>query len=273
MDKQPLKWLVLGGALRLYLATSDWGAILANRIEIATPLNSFKRGRKTSVDITFSLLNFFSISVQEGIYLLKQGTNPYDGDMVHEIPLVLWFLVYASEYLKGLLPLLYVLADITTAGVLYKIAKLFVRNKLQQQIKELKLYAKDTEELQYQREDENNLAFLVLMAYLFNPLAIFNCAGLTSTVFSNLFLALALYGLVDYRVLLFFICIVIESHRNLYPIILLAPAALIFNKDKKIKRIVHVVIFFVMLTISLFLINYMLMGESWKFIDGSLGFM
>lgn len=172
-----------------------------------------------------------------------------------------------------MLPLLYILADVTTALVLYKISKLFVRNKLQQQNKELKLYAKDTEELQYQRDDESNIPFLVLMAYLFNPLSIFNCAGLTSTVFSNLFLSLALYGLVDYRVLLFFICIVIESHRNLYPVILLAPAALIFNKDTKIKRIIHVVVFFVMLTISLFSINYMLMGESWNFIDGSLGFM
>lgn len=45
MDKKPLKWLILGGALRYYLATSDWGTILANRVEIATPLNSFKRGK------------------------------------------------------------------------------------------------------------------------------------------------------------------------------------------------------------------------------------
>ncbi|TMW40627.1 hypothetical protein DOY81_014294, partial [Sarcophaga bullata] len=80
MDKRPIKWLILGGALRFYLASSEWGTIFQNRVEIATPLNSFKR-------------------VQEGIYLLKQGTNPYDGDIVHEIPLMLWFLLYASELL------------------------------------------------------------------------------------------------------------------------------------------------------------------------------
>ena len=219
--------------------------------------------------------HFFNLfTVQEGIYLLKQGTNPYDGDIVHEMPLMLWFLLYASELLQGLLPLLYVLADIATAWILYKTSKIFIRKKLQQQTREVKLYAKDTDELQYQQEDKIDIPFLVLMAYLFNPLAIFNCAGLTCTVFSNLFLALALYGLVDYRVLLFFICIAIEFQRNLYPIVLLAPVVLISNQDRNVKRIFHTIALFVLLSIPLFLLNYKIMGkESWNFIDGTLGFM
>lgn len=216
----------------------------------------------------------FYFLVQEGIYLLKQGTNPYDGDMVHEIPLMLWFLLYASELLQGLFPLLYVVVDVSTAWILYKTSKIFVRKKLQQQTRELKLYAKDTKELQYQRIDENNIPFLVLMAYLFNPMAIFNCAGLTSTVFSNLFLSLALYGLVDFRVLLFFICVAIEFQRNLYPVILLAPVVLIFNQGKYVKRIFHTIALFVLLTITLFLLNYKVMESgNWNFIDGTLGFM
>ncbi|KAM7354719.1 phosphatidylinositol glycan anchor biosynthesis class U [Cochliomyia hominivorax] len=255
MDVKPVKWLILGGALRLYLAYSEWGNIFMNRVEIATPLNSFKR-------------------VQEGIYLLKQGTNPYDGDMVHEIPLMLWFLLYASEFLQGLLPLLYVIVDTGTAWILYKTSKIFVRKKLQQQQREMKLYAKDTEELQYQRIDECNIPFLVLMAYLFNPMSIFNCAGLTSTVFSNLFLSLALYGLVDFRVLIFFICVAIEFQRNLYPVVLLAPVVLISKQDKKIKVLYHTIALFISLTIPLFLLNYKIMGkDSWNFIDGTLGFI
>lgn len=222
--------------------------------------------------LVLELIVFFS--VQEGIYMLNQGINPYDGDMVHEIPVVLWFLTFAAEYLKNWISILYVVADIITACVLYKVSQVFVRNKLQHQCKELEHYAKDTEELQYHPDDKSNIPFLVLMAYLFNPLAIFNCVGLTSTVFSNMFLSLALYGLVDYRVLLFFICIVIESHRNLYPVILLAPAALVFNKDKKLKRIFHVSAFYVALSIALLMLNYTLMGKrSWNFIDGTLGFM
>ncbi|TMW41060.1 hypothetical protein DOY81_013860, partial [Sarcophaga bullata] len=93
---------------------------------------------------------------------------------------------------------------IATAWILYKTSKIFVRKKLQQQTREVKLYAKDTEELQFQREDEIDIPFLVLMAYLFNPLAIFNCAGLTCTVFSNLFLALALYSLMVWWIFVFF---------------------------------------------------------------------
>lgn len=206
--------------------------------------------------------------------MLQQGINPYDGDMVHEIPLVLWCLAFASKYLGGLLPLLYVLIDITTACVLYRTAKIFVRNKLQQQKKDVANYAKDTEELQYQTADASNIPYLVLMAYLFNPLSIFNCAGLTSTVFSNLFLSLALYGLVDRRVLLYFLCIVIESQRNLYPVILLAPAVLVFNKDNKLKRALYVIAFYVALSAIMLMLNYMLIGKkSWNFIDGTLGFM
>lgn len=187
---------------------------------------------------------------------------------------MLWFLLYASEFLQGFLPLLYVVVDISTAWILYKTSKIFVRKKLQQQTREIKLYAKDTEELQYQRIDESTIPFLVLMAYLFNPMAIFNCAGLTSTVFSNLFLSLALYGLVDFRVLIFFICVAIEFQRNLYPVVLLAPVVLISKQDKKLKGIFHTIAFFVLLTISLFLLNYKVMGkDNWNFIDGTLGFM
>lgn len=44
MEKHTVKWLILGGTIRMYLAATDWGSILGNRVEIATPLNSFKRG-------------------------------------------------------------------------------------------------------------------------------------------------------------------------------------------------------------------------------------
>ncbi|XP_011291337.2 phosphatidylinositol glycan anchor biosynthesis class U protein [Musca domestica] len=255
MDKHIIKWLILGAAIRLYLCTSEWVHILGNRVEIATPLNSFKR-------------------VNEGVYLLKQGVNPYDGDMVHEIPVVLWFLTFAAEYLKHWLPFLYVLIDICTACVLYKASKVFVRRKLTVQCAELVHYAKDTEELQYHQSDESTIPFLVLMAYLFNPLSIFNSAGLTSTVFSNLLLSLALYGLIDHHLLMFLFAAVIESHRNLYPVILLAPAVLVFNKNGKLKTILHVIVPFIVLSFALFRLNYSLMGdESWNFIDGTLGFI
>lgn len=44
MDRYVIQWLILAGALRLYLVYSDLNIIMANRVEIATPLNSLKRG-------------------------------------------------------------------------------------------------------------------------------------------------------------------------------------------------------------------------------------
>ncbi|XP_061396447.1 phosphatidylinositol glycan anchor biosynthesis class U protein-like [Musca vetustissima] len=89
-----------------------------------------------------------------------------------------------------------------------------------------------------------------------------------------MFLSLALYALVDHHLMLFLFSVVIESHRNLYPVILLAPAVLVFNKSGKVKAILHIALSFVVLSIAMFRLNYALMGDkSWNFIDGTLGFI
>uniref|UniRef100_A0A1A9UMZ6 Phosphatidylinositol glycan anchor biosynthesis class U protein n=1 Tax=Glossina austeni TaxID=7395 RepID=A0A1A9UMZ6_GLOAU len=252
MRRNTLKWLILGGLIRTYLVNSEVGTIMANRVEIATPLNSFKKA-------------------QEGIYLLKHNIDPYAGDMVHEIPLMLWLLWHATNLLQGWLPLLYVMLDLMTAIVLYKASQLFVRKKLSEQSKELEHYAAGTEDLQYQTIDELTMPRCVLLAYLFNPLALFNCAGLTCTIFSNFLLSMALYGLVDRRAMLFSLCVALEAMRNMYPIVLLAPAVLVFGK-KQVKPIVYFLFIFISTCMIICWLNYKIVGN-WRYLDGTLGFI
>ena len=85
MDKNPVKWLILGGALRYYLASSEWGTIFQNRVEIATPLNSFKRGKELKSKVYKKFSNkknvkaiIFIIVVTEFLKLFPQKKKESD---------------------------------------------------------------------------------------------------------------------------------------------------------------------------------------------------
>ena len=70
MDKKPIKWLILGGALRYYLASSEWGTIFQNRVEIATPLNSYKRGKELKSKVYKNFSN--KVNVNAVIFIIVQ---------------------------------------------------------------------------------------------------------------------------------------------------------------------------------------------------------
>ncbi|EDW78127.1 uncharacterized protein Dwil_GK24175 [Drosophila willistoni] len=252
MDAKSFKLLLLGGAVRLYFSRTPLASLIGDRVEFATPLNSYKR-------------------MQEGVFLLEHDIDPYSGDLVHESPLVLkglsWiFLNYASY-----LPLLYILLDLLTAGLLWIMSHWFVKHKLQEQRLERKHYANDTEELQYHNEDNYDIPELVLMAYLFNPLTIMSCIGLTSTVFSNIFLALFFFALVKGYLLPCLILLAFESVRSFYPIVLISPLLLVFAR-RSYWRGFCIGLLFAAACIAIMAANYLVMN-SWNFLDGTLGFI
>lgn len=49
MDSNRYKLLLLGGALRLYFSQTSLASLIGNRVEFATPLNSFKRRKYTDM--------------------------------------------------------------------------------------------------------------------------------------------------------------------------------------------------------------------------------
>lgn len=202
---------------------------------------------------------------------MKHGINPYDGDMVHEVPVMLWLLRVLMESLQSWFLSFYALLDILTALILYRVASIFVQRKLKSQKQGKQVYAADSKDLQYQIEDQLDIPKAVLAVYLFNPMALFNCAGLTTTVFSNFLLSVTLYALVAERRLLFLWLAAFETLRNLYPIVLLAPASLIFAKGR-LHRIGTLISVFAFICVCLSWLNYSIVRD-WNFLDGTLGFM
>ncbi|XP_037957745.1 phosphatidylinositol glycan anchor biosynthesis class U protein [Teleopsis dalmanni] len=253
--KMQMKVLLLfigGGILRYLFSTSRIAKPFIERNEISTPLNAFKR-------------------VQEGIYLHKNGIDPYTGDIVHETPVVLLALGNIVTKAPELVPLLYIFLDLFTAFILYNASKNYIRKKYLEQLEEESKYAPDADELKLHLQDEELIPFYVLLAYLFNPMSVLSCSALTSAVFSNLLLALTLWCLNKHLFLPCLVLLSLETMRNLYPIVLLSPIIMVFANRSKYKAI-GIVLLFGIFFFGVMLLNYSIM-KSWNFLDGTLGFI
>nr|XP_036226499.1 phosphatidylinositol glycan anchor biosynthesis class U protein [Bactrocera oleae] len=252
MEKKFFLLVALGGLTRYYLHSFQW---IGERVEVSTPINSYKR-------------------VQEGIYLYENGIDPYIGDVVHELPIILVLLVRIFSAISSIVPIFYILVDLLTATLLFKLAQKFVRTKLVEQKTEALQFAVGTEELQVQASDMDVIPRCVLLAYLFNPLSLLSCAGLTSTVFSNFLLALVLYFLVQRHLIPCVICLALETMRNLYPLVLIAPVVLVFTQRSKSTTAgaIGVLALFAAACLAITGFNYAII-HSWSFIDATLGFI
>ena len=126
---------VIGFCLRLGLLNSNLFG-LSERPELATPLNSFKR-------------------LKEGVYLEQSGRDPYDGVLFHETPYTLKIFSFLfSNCSETFIKCLFVLADVATAVVLSRVAKLVAFRLVEQQAKNQDEYHKDTfEELCLKKSD------------------------------------------------------------------------------------------------------------------------
>lgn len=104
LDKKFFVTLAFAGLIRYFLITSKYAQVIKNRIEVSTPLNSWKR-------------------VEEGAFLYGSGVDPYVGDVYHENPLVLVGTHFLIEHLSQFIPMLFVLLDLLTGVFLYFMSK------------------------------------------------------------------------------------------------------------------------------------------------------
>lgn len=154
---------IIATAIRYWLFESDHNVILANRIEVSTPLNSWKRGitkfyyklriylkiRRFIYDLCYICITvlfikkvfyknvhtfyiIFRFTVLEGVVLYNEGTNPYVGDMFHETPLILWFFTWIIEHFSiKFINLLFIICDIITSFVLHQTAEMYLQQLVQ----------------------------------------------------------------------------------------------------------------------------------------------
>lgn len=238
--------------IRIVLMQSNLQSAIQDRVEIATPLNSWKK-------------------LKEGIYLFESGVDPYTGDSFHETPLMLLVFRTLIDLFGPFLQVLFILIDLLTAYLLFQTACRYII-ELKQHEEEIR-----SEDVKPQAKisaiDVNETPVLVAYAYLFNPYIVLNCAAQTTTGVSNLLHAGLLYSLVSRRKFTSVLLVALATLQSCYPLLLLVPICLQFYDRENPKTSVASIVISFMLTLgSLFGACHQVTG-SWYFIDSIYWFI
>lgn len=115
----------LAGIVRLFLISSNFADSIRNRIEVTTPLNSWKKSKFCVFRSSKWLTNQFilNFSVKEGAFLYEHGINPYSGDLYHENPLILFISNFLIRNTSPFIPYLFVGGDLLCAFLLHRMSK------------------------------------------------------------------------------------------------------------------------------------------------------
>lgn len=108
MNKKLVYSVVISGIIRFLLTGSKFSKGIENRIEVSTPLNSWKR-------------------VQEGAHLYENSVDPYEGDVYHENPLTLIASSYLIKNFNQYIPILFIILDLAASLLIYGTAKNVVK--------------------------------------------------------------------------------------------------------------------------------------------------
>ncbi|XP_075216449.1 phosphatidylinositol glycan anchor biosynthesis class U [Lycorma delicatula] len=246
---------IVAAIIRLWLSISDYKGIITDRVEISTPLNSWKR-------------------VTEGVALYNEGTDPYMGDMLHETPVGLIIYNWMLQNLGDNIMFAFIICDLITAQLLFSTAKHFICYLLSRQEKEKDNYAKVSPQLLVSPDDVQMGPVFVASAYLFNPYIVLSCAAQTTTVFANLFLAMTFYSMLKGNVVLCTIALALSAQQSLYTIILLVPVCMYIaqNKKSKLFHMTMTCLCFIVVLSALVCCSYYI-TNSWDFLYSTYGFI
>lgn len=125
--KRPQGLFLAAAVLRLALFFVFPGLpeLVAGRVEVSTPVNSFKR-RRCSLPSEPAACKLTSdvYVVQEGLFLFNHNVSPYDGGVYHQAPLLLPLFSLLPSFASWpvFTYLLYIAVDLLSAGALITIA-------------------------------------------------------------------------------------------------------------------------------------------------------
>ncbi|GAB7355794.1 hypothetical protein MBLNU459_g6473t1 [Dothideomycetes sp. NU459] len=206
-QRQRLVLFGAAAAVRLVLAAAFPALpdLLTGRVEISTPVTSFKR-------------------LQEGLFLYDHGLSPYDGGVFHQAPLLLPIFSLLPDPVRFPLVtiLLYTALDILGAGALMDIARSAEAHSSR--------YFKSTRSAQSWRP------VLVGASYLFNPFTLLACLGRPTSAFGNLFILLAVAKACVGAPLTCMFALALASYVSLHPLLLLPPLVLLCHDRLKSRQ-------------------------------------
>lgn len=208
IDRRKATLFGAAAAVRLLLFTGFPGFpdLLTARVEISTPVTSFKR-------------------LQEGLFLYNHNVSPYDGGVFHQAPLLLtlFSLLPNSSTYPIFTYLLYILVDLFGANALMIIAD-------SGEAGSAKLFTSP-------RKDKRWSSFAIATAFLFNPFTIATCIGRPTSVFTTCAIFHAISKAVTGASYTSMFAIAFASYLSIYPLLLLPPLILLcYDRQRLTKR-------------------------------------
>ncbi|KAG5981456.1 hypothetical protein E4U55_002922 [Claviceps digitariae] len=184
--------------LRLLLAVAFPGLpdLLTGRVEISTPVTSFKR-------------------LQEGLFLYNHNVWPYDGGVFHQAPLLLplFSLLPDVKTWPIFTSILYILIDVLSADALSRIAD-------SGEAGQSRLFSSP-------RRGKRASGLVVAAAFLFNPFTIASCIGRSTSVFTTCAILHAVSRACSGSAFNAMMALSFASYLSMYPILLLPPLILL----------------------------------------------
>ncbi|KAI5285702.1 hypothetical protein KEM52_002322 [Ascosphaera acerosa] len=256
---------VFGAAalLRVLLFTLVPGLpeLLTSRIELSTPVSSFKR-------------------LQEGVFLYVRQLSPYDGGVFHQAPILLPLF---SLIPSGSHPLVsggvYILADLLSARALLAICDSAVSTSS-------RLYTSPRKGVRW---DAVSIAAARPCSFLFNPFTIATCVARSSNVFANTAILAAIAEAVSDNYCTSMLALGMAAYLSLSPALLLPPLVLLCY-DQAVKAaatapprgspapvpralpfVARHVALFALSCGGLLLASYAITGGSWSFLAATYG--
>ncbi|KAI0020731.1 PIG-U-domain-containing protein [Xylariomycetidae sp. FL0641] len=235
-------------ALRLALFTFFPGLpdLLTGRVEISTPVTSFKR-------------------LQEGLFLYNHNVSPYDGGVYHQAPLLLplFSLLPDPSAYPVFTYVLYTAVDILSAHALYKVAE-------SGEAASSRLFTS-------RRKERRWNGYVVAAFFLFNPFTIATCLGRPTNVFTTCAILQAVAKAIEGNTLTSMLSLSFAAYLSMYPILLLPPLILLaFDRQPAASRTdmpqfagMNVAAVTVSLSV-LFGVSYLVTG-SWEFLSSTYG--
>ncbi|XP_028854555.1 phosphatidylinositol glycan anchor biosynthesis class U protein [Denticeps clupeoides] len=200
----PLTLLVIVAVtIRAVLFRSSLAELISERVEVVSPLNSWKR-------------------VVEGLALLDLGVSPYSGDVFHETPLTIYLYHFVIDYAE----IVCMIADGITAVALYLAVQVYNKNVFRKQKYALEAdrYPHDCLELMQTPKELFYVPLKVAMFYLLSPFTILSCVAKSTCGINNAIVALFVLCTIKGSALLSAIFLALATYQSIYPITLFAPA-------------------------------------------------
>ncbi|KAF1958836.1 PIG-U-domain-containing protein [Byssothecium circinans] len=202
------KALLFGAAavvrLVLFTAFPSLPTLLAGRVEVSTPVTSFKR-------------------LQEGLFLYTHNVSPYDGGVYHQAPLLLplfSLLPNPSSYPFST-NVLFTLVDLLSAYALVQIAD--------------SGQASVTRRFTSSRKDLKWSSAAIAAGFLFNPFTVATCIARSTSALTNLFILTAMAKATQGASFTFLLSLSFASYLAMHPLLLFPPLLVLLYDARAIK--------------------------------------